>query len=545
MLALQPRTFGDCWELRAAQSGGDVQYGSFAVPLGDVVVDVRLGYRRSLDFDSRDCPGQDSAAVRGDTHSIVAVVADGVGQSFFGNLAAEHLCGWLLQTLWESRSDPPKATALEQALHEQERALAAVIEAKSVSHLPDLLRRALEQTRKQGSQSVFTGLVWNLREGRGDLYQVGDVIALVHRRTGEPQKMIAPAGGRWSTAGRSQLSLCRSTVDEIEGFVIKTDGASADWGLTRDPAAVDEPHFAAMASERAAIDDVSAVAMFVVDPRRPLQPVRPIERRPEPPRPAPLAGKPNASAAPPPIAVSSPDRRRFERPAPAVERASRLPALSSRRNLFVVGFAAGIAYACLVAGAWWLVDRLDINVLRWTPAIADRAAEQRQTSRSGATPESPASSASQFSAADVVRTSSVDRPGADSPNALAKPGSIVFSNEPQPRAEFLKRVKREQPNGARNAPGSKANADAVLIEIEWRGLSASHVMFKADATILSEPVTVMTDGGRTSLYAIPKFVARQASPVSVELWRDAELLVTGDILLAPHGTSTLTVARQP
>src|SRR6185295_2679194 len=63
-------------------------------------VSVSLGYRRCKDFDEGNQPGQDFASVRGDKHYIVGVVADGVSQSFYGNLAAAYLSQFLLGYLW-------------------------------------------------------------------------------------------------------------------------------------------------------------------------------------------------------------------------------------------------------------------------------------------------------------------------------------------------------------------------------------------------------------------------------------------------------------
>jgi hypothetical protein len=50
-----------------------------------------MGYRRSLGFDERNNPGQDYAVIRAESSYIVGIVADGVSQSFYGDLAAYHL----------------------------------------------------------------------------------------------------------------------------------------------------------------------------------------------------------------------------------------------------------------------------------------------------------------------------------------------------------------------------------------------------------------------------------------------------------------------
>src|SRR5215210_5431056 len=166
-------------ELWSDQQSGEVQYERESFPIGrrgsDQKIDVFLGYRRSLDFDTRNNPGQDFAAVRGDNDGyVVGVVADGVSQSFYGNLAAYYLSESLLDTLWKQRKRPPSENDLERELRELERKVATeVVENHPIpDDLVPLHRESLEDKRSKGSQTVFASFVLDASRKRLHLYQV-------------------------------------------------------------------------------------------------------------------------------------------------------------------------------------------------------------------------------------------------------------------------------------------------------------------------------------------------------------------------------------
>ena len=91
-------------------------------------VEVFLGYRRALEFDEKDLPGQDFVTVRGGDGYVVGVVTDGVSQSFYGDRAAKYLSPKLLERLWETRENPPPEADLEGELRELERVFAKEVE---------------------------------------------------------------------------------------------------------------------------------------------------------------------------------------------------------------------------------------------------------------------------------------------------------------------------------------------------------------------------------------------------------------------------------
>jgi hypothetical protein len=257
----------DIVTLTSDQGSGEVQYKRFTVAIpgnNQREVEVLLGYRRSVDFDEGDKYGQDYAVARGGNGYIVGVVADGVSQSFYGNLAAKKVSEWLVEHLWITRVAPPPATQLEESLKTLEEAFAADVEAFQVpEHLPWMLKDNLESVRqKSGSQAVFTAFVLDLLNTRLFLYQVGDVIAIIHY-SDKPSEAAQPSSnkGRWSSAGKSDLLLEETIHDGVKGVVVKSDGAGKDWGQSIDGEVLDEDSFKPLAQKQAGMDDVSFIAV--------------------------------------------------------------------------------------------------------------------------------------------------------------------------------------------------------------------------------------------------------------------------------------------
>jgi hypothetical protein len=254
----------DIW---SDQRSGDVQFERTSTWIrkpDNKKIDVVLGYRRSLDFDAKDNPGQDYAAVRADAKGhIVGVVADGVSQSFYGHLAAYHLSRSLLNTLWQERTQPPSGDTLEAELNVLEKEVASdIVESYPIpGDLAQLHKEALEDKRSSGSQAVFAAFVLDAARKRLYLYQVGDVGAIVHYSNKKPEDIQASSKGRWSSAGKSEMRLQLTTFEGERypsGIVIKSDGVGHDWGLTEQT--FDESAFALLSKERAGIDDMSFVA---------------------------------------------------------------------------------------------------------------------------------------------------------------------------------------------------------------------------------------------------------------------------------------------
>ena len=251
-------------EFRSIQASPRIGYVDIAVSpqKGRLSATACLGYRRSLDFDASNLPGQDFAAVRASSEYLVGVVADGVSRSFYGHLAAQHVSMGLLHTLWNERQHPPDATELSSVLRDFERPLCKAVESYQIpEHLPQLQRNVLENRRPKGSQSVFAAFIADLENSVFTLYQVGDVDAVVHAYDQENGHLIrSPKEGRWSSHGETELLMKRSVLQNVQALVIKSDGAGSAWGCDRNPPTLDEVAFERMARESAQADDVSFVA---------------------------------------------------------------------------------------------------------------------------------------------------------------------------------------------------------------------------------------------------------------------------------------------
>lgn len=262
------------FEFKAFQQTGKTQYGVYQMPARNGTMVVALGYRRYKDCDKTDTPGQDYVVLRFDERHVVGVLADGVGQSFYGNLAAEHVSSWLIENLWRLRSAPPAETQLEEGLKAAEQTFAVTLESVSLDHLSDMHRGALDATRRSGSQAVFAAFIWDFIDRTGVLYQVGDAVAVVFRDD-EHKTVDAPAKGRWSSAGKSQLMLQLRRLDGASGVLLKSDGADPAWGADVNYLVPRTDEFARMASVRSESDDVSFVSCSLLTGTMPAVPVQP------------------------------------------------------------------------------------------------------------------------------------------------------------------------------------------------------------------------------------------------------------------------------
>jgi Protein phosphatase 2C len=256
-------------ELSAEQRSNETQYESFCSDTagGDHSVRVSLGYRRCLDFDEGNHPGQDYATVRIGGDYIVGIVADGVSQSFYGNIAAQRVSQWLLEKLWNHRSHPPDQKILERALTGLEKHIAPEIESVQIpEHVSEIMKTALEKTRASGSQTVFAAFVSN-GKGAVRLYQVGDITAVLHNSAGEVEVIKAHPKGRWSSAGKSRFEMLVTDRTGLSSILIKSDGMNNDWGLNSTDDRITKDAFEQSAPELAGKDDVSFIAVTQLNTR--------------------------------------------------------------------------------------------------------------------------------------------------------------------------------------------------------------------------------------------------------------------------------------
>ena len=263
VLVIPLRNSGEYQEVVAQQASSSVQFGSFSSRSpGSGGVDCALGYRRWLEFDPVNGAGQDAAAIRSDGRYVVGVVADGVSQSFFGEIAAWNVAGLLVRFLWDRRKLPAPLREIEARLSDfQKEVDIQYVRSRTLpAHLFEIQRDALEATRQSGSQTVFAAFLLDVDARRATVYQVGDVDAIVTCVDGEQRFVRADPAGRWSSAGQSEMRMDRKDFHNVVSVLLKSDGVGASWGSPAD-GVYDPERFAALAREKAEKDDLSYVCV--------------------------------------------------------------------------------------------------------------------------------------------------------------------------------------------------------------------------------------------------------------------------------------------
>ena len=128
--------------------------------------------------------------------------------------------------------------------------------------LSPILYKALENTRKNGTQTVFAAFVLNLDLRTLRLYQVGDVEAILQYKVKVPERVRAASKGRWSSAGLCDLRLRVSDRVEVSGLVIRSDGIGDLLGASSiGKRSINKNSFAQLASDLAGTDDLSFIAV--------------------------------------------------------------------------------------------------------------------------------------------------------------------------------------------------------------------------------------------------------------------------------------------
>lgn len=387
-------THPDPVTLAADPESGAVQFATRRVDGGGGALRLTLGYRRSADFDPRDDAGQDHAVVRGGPGRAVGVVADGVSQSFFGDIAARCVAEGLADFLWRHASAPPAAEAVAAELARLRARARRQVEARAVpTDVPELARTGLERLRgSAGSQAVFAAFVLDGERHRAHVYTVGDAVAVLHGAPGASLAVPVEPAGRWATHGAPPLGLRADQYAGVSAVVVRSDGARG-WGDVL-PGADAEQAFREQAPRLAGYDDVAFVVAQVEGGAAPsvplaLQASTRVEHLPgaeAEPAAAPGLPLPRAAASSPVRDLGPPSRtgRRGsdgDATVPVPDRDRRpVPLPSVAPDLRRGAAAAALVLLALSAGA---------GAQAWLRADPDEAAVERETS--AARPEKPAS----------------------------------------------------------------------------------------------------------------------------------------------------------
>lgn len=307
-------------ELKCAPRASDAELQSQELPSSSAAgkfVRVFLGYRRCREYDERNGEGQDYAWLMADGSRVIGILADGVSQSFYGQIAARHVVDGLAEHLREQAEfdDRHESRAkLLSALRKTARDGAQEVAAYTLrAGLSATMQELLEQERLRGSQAVFGAFVYDCASQQLTACQVGDVrLRIIGEQNGQIGSYLLPANkmGRYCTPVSADLydsglerDLVLQTFDSVLGVLLYSDGVADTWGQR--PAGLEKGSEGSLRDAMnvwAIKDDVSMVGLMTERVARwsaANSLIAPEPQREERPRITPIPG---GSLAPPPAA---------------------------------------------------------------------------------------------------------------------------------------------------------------------------------------------------------------------------------------------------
>jgi hypothetical protein len=203
--------------------------------------EIVAGYARARESRQARGLGQDFLAFAADSRRLAFAVCDGVGQSFYGDLAArvvgEALVRWLFSDQCRGADGDGVSQRLSAFLHQlRDRAAAQVAAQELPADAPALLRGVLETQRQRGSETMLAaGLIelGPLAENGGQLLLVwlGDCRLRVWHGAEEHTETLGigvSTSERWSSVagsvGTPHHDLASFTRDRPLTLVAYSDG---------------------------------------------------------------------------------------------------------------------------------------------------------------------------------------------------------------------------------------------------------------------------------------------------------------------------------
>ena len=229
---------GDDGSMQANADSGEPQWNAIQRKDGTLF----LGYRRALEYDAQNGCGQDRCAITIWGQTVIAVLADGVSQSFAGEIAAEAVVNGLQTALTRAVQNGTEQAFFDQ-LPDTLQAIAKDASQKVAQKpLPvnasERMADVLEEMREGGSQAVFGAFCLNLRTKTLYAALLGDVRLRYWEGT-SATFLEAPAGGRFTActdpfndrSGVNDRSSLRTlTKTGVEMAWIHSDGVPDSWG---------------------------------------------------------------------------------------------------------------------------------------------------------------------------------------------------------------------------------------------------------------------------------------------------------------------------
>jgi len=201
-----------------------LQYESLSVDYGQW--DVAWGYKRSPAFHD-DKPGQDYFSMRYNPKNAAIVVADGVSQSFYADIASREVGQALCQYLWELRNSPPAGDNVTVFLNSLHARIDRIVNDKTIpGDLIPVLKEVLSEKQKHGSQTVLGACLLDMLACTARFYLLGNIrITWIDDNKSVVTRTYSDKE-RWSSkCGCKNGSTVRYwDVENLIGFCLQSDG---------------------------------------------------------------------------------------------------------------------------------------------------------------------------------------------------------------------------------------------------------------------------------------------------------------------------------
>jgi hypothetical protein len=253
----------------------------------DGMLGWRYLYARAADSQTADEPGQDYLSYQHDSAKFVFALCDGVGQSFFGDLAARLLGDRLVEWLWDEvptgLDEREVHLGLSQALVQLIGIATQQVQAHRMpDNLPPLVEDVLNEKRTHGSESTFVCGRIDLPGGDGDrgrvlLAWMGDSRLRLWDGSGERTTVFGRTfrtAERWSTRrgpvrGEPHVFVtplhARDGQLHVSRLMAYSDGLSVLDEL-QSPSDEELVVLVAQSAKKPWSDDVSFIEVRVLDP---------------------------------------------------------------------------------------------------------------------------------------------------------------------------------------------------------------------------------------------------------------------------------------
>lgn len=189
-----------------------------------------ISYMRSAEAIALNEYNQDAFAVWANDSRLVATVADGVGQSFRGDIAAMAIVQSISRILWENDiTDPSLDQLISAELTVLSPKVQELLRSIDISHHPVMFRDALELRRQLGSESVFAACAVDWQSQTVYLCWLGDCRIRLYDRQQKSillDQQLFRTTERWSSQRVlvGDVHSLRLPLATIQRVIIYSDG---------------------------------------------------------------------------------------------------------------------------------------------------------------------------------------------------------------------------------------------------------------------------------------------------------------------------------